>query len=215
MINVPLHHSPLRHIQPFLPTFTVMTVVGGLLLMAPTISWAQGTTIAANVPTRSQVQLGSQGADVKELQGILKLMGLYRGPIDGQFREGTLAAVKQFQQLAGLIQDGVVGSGTWAKLLPPAPGETPATVIVPAAPVATTPRPEPAPEPVAEPILRLGAEGPAVARLQRRLRAIGVYDGEIDGGFGEVTELAVRAAQRRAGLEDDGIVGPATWDAIR
>jgi N-acetylmuramoyl-L-alanine amidase len=42
-----------------------------------------------------------------------------------------------------------------------------------------------------------------------------VYDGEIDGGFGEVTELAVRAAQRRAGLEDDGIVGPATWDAIR
>jgi N-acetylmuramoyl-L-alanine amidase len=172
------------------------------------------TTLSA--PTRSLLQLGSKGPEVIELQGVLKLMGLYDGGVDGTYGESTLIAVTRFQQVAGLSQDGIVGAATWVKLLPPAPGEPPAQVIVPAAP-APTPAPKPAPAPTAEPlypILRKGAVGPGVRRLQERLRQVGVYDGPIDGGFGEQTEAAVKAAQRRFKLTDDGVVGGATWDAL-
>jgi peptidoglycan hydrolase-like protein with peptidoglycan-binding domain len=57
-------------------------------------------------------------------------------------------------------------------------------------------------------------EGPPVALLQERLRAKGVYSGNLDGIFGEQTEAAVKAFQARSGLETDGVVGPATWQAL-
>ena len=59
------------------------------------------------------------------------------------------------------------------------------------------------------PILRRGARGEAVRGLQNRLRAIGVYQGEADGVFGAGTETAVKTAQRKFGLEADGVVGGA------
>lgn len=69
-------------------------------------------------------------------------------------------------------------------------------------------------EPVDLPVLRLGMRGPAVARLQQRLRAIGIFKGEVDGVFGAETQRAVQAAQQRFQLNADGIVGPATWTAL-
>ncbi|MBF2003512.1 MAG: peptidoglycan-binding protein [Synechococcales cyanobacterium M58_A2018_015] len=56
--------------------------------------------------------------------------------------------------------------------------------------------------------------GPAVARLQERLQAIGFFNGVVDGVFGVETQAAVRAAQTSFNLEPDGVVGPATWSAI-
>jgi peptidoglycan hydrolase-like protein with peptidoglycan-binding domain len=56
---------------------------------------------------------------------------------------------------------------------------------------------------------------PAVAALQGTLHARGLYAGPIDGVRGAGTEAAVRAAQRRAGLEVDGIVGPRTRRALK
>jgi N-acetylmuramoyl-L-alanine amidase len=172
------------------------------------------------LPPRSLLQVGAKGNEVSELQGILRLMGFYDAPIDGIFDAGTATAVNRFQQFAGLTQDGIVGAGTWAKLLPPAAGETLVPVIIttpivtnPVNPVVTTPIV--AKSEILEPVLRKGAIGPAVSRLQRRLSAIGLYKEPIDGGFGEVTEIAVKAAQRRAGLTEDGVVGPATWKAVR
>lgn len=60
----------------------------------------------------------------------------------------------------------------------------------------------------------MGMKGDAVIRLQERLKALGFYKGPIDGDFGTQTEQAVRQAQRHYGLEVDGVVGPATWDAL-
>lgn len=61
------------------------------------------------------------------------------------------------------------------------------------------------------PVLRAGMRGPAVARLQERLQALGFYRGAIDGVFGAETETAVQEAQRSYELEPDGIVGADTW----
>jgi hypothetical protein len=59
------------------------------------------------------------------------------------------------------------------------------------------------------PMLRMGSSGPLVAELQTDL---GV---PADGIFGKNTAKAVRAVQRAAGLQQDGVVGPDTWAFIR
>ncbi|MER3432590.1 MAG: peptidoglycan-binding protein [Leptolyngbya sp. ERB_1_1] len=165
-------------------------------------------------PTRAIVRLGSQGADVTELQSTLKLLGYFGGSVNGVFEESTDQAVRRFQQAAGIEADGVVGAATWNRLFPTSE------------PVAANAAPKPVPqtesrpvrsEPAATgefPILRRGARGEAVRGLQSRLRAIGMYNGEVDGVFGAGTEAAVKAAQSKFGLEADGVVGGATWTAI-
>lgn len=55
---------------------------------------------------------------------------------------------------------------------------------------------------------------PEIERLQRALRRSG-RSVEIDGLFGSGTASAVRAFQKSVGLKDDGIVGPATWRALK
>jgi lysozyme len=65
-----------------------------------------------------------------------------------------------------------------------------------------------------EPVLKKGAEGDAVRRLQRALAAAGHRVGA-DGEFGPGTDRAVRAFQAAKGLGADGVVGPATWAALR
>jgi N-acetylmuramoyl-L-alanine amidase len=87
-----------------------------------------------------------------------------------------------------------------------------------AAPAAASPSPAQPSRPTSgatdRPVLRPGMEGPAVTRLQERLRALGFYRGTIDGIFGTQTETAVKQAQRHYNLEPDGIVGPATWGVL-
>ncbi len=61
------------------------------------------------------------------------------------------------------------------------------------------------------PILRRGAQGSEVVTLQTRLKKRGFLKGNVDGDFGEQTLAAVQAFQKRYGLEDDGVVGGATW----
>jgi murein DD-endopeptidase MepM/ murein hydrolase activator NlpD len=63
------------------------------------------------------------------------------------------------------------------------------------------------------PTLRLGATGPAVADLQRRLSAAG-NKVTADGAFGPKTAAAVIAFQQKRGLQADGVVGPRTWAAL-
>ncbi|MBW4686040.1 MAG: peptidoglycan-binding protein [Komarekiella atlantica HA4396-MV6] len=64
------------------------------------------------------------------------------------------------------------------------------------------------------PILRLGMRGSEVTKLQERLQKLGFLDGGLDGDFGETTEAAVKAAQKRYGLEADGVVGSSTWEVL-
>ena len=57
--------------------------------------------------------------------------------------------------------------------------------------------------------IRLGAEGENVKLVQRSL---GLNE---DGVFGLGTEQAVKEFQQRSGYEPDGIVGPQTWKALK
>ena len=64
------------------------------------------------------------------------------------------------------------------------------------------------------PTLFPGDRGDEVATLQQALVDSGFDPGAVDGDFGPRTEAAVRALQAAVGLDVDGIVGPATWEAL-
>ncbi|MHB0819827.1 N-acetylmuramidase domain-containing protein [Stutzerimonas stutzeri] len=63
-------------------------------------------------------------------------------------------------------------------------------------------------------LLSNGSRGLAVRNLQAALRLDG-YSIAVDGDFGDNTEAAVRAYQRRVGLVDDGVAGPKTQAALK
>ncbi len=65
----------------------------------------------------AQLQSGSRGQDVTELQGRLAFLGYYYGKVDGVFGSKTQGSVKWFQSQFGLKVDGIVGSKTRAKLV--------------------------------------------------------------------------------------------------
>jgi hypothetical protein len=65
----------------------------------------------------------------------------------------------------------------------------------------------------AAPVVKLGAKGAQVKRLQLLLCAVRQYT-KVDGVFGPATDAAVRAFQAGHGLRVDGVVGPRTWAAL-
>jgi len=67
----------------------------------------------------------------------------------------------------------------------------------------------------AEAVLKQGSSGDYVWDLQYRLKTIGLFDRELTGYFGAHTRQAVVKFQQKYGLKADGVVGPATWKALR
>ncbi|NEQ49895.1 MAG: peptidoglycan-binding protein [Leptolyngbya sp. SIO3F4] len=177
----------------------------------------------------SVLELGSEGAVVKDLQAMLSLLGYYLEGIDGTYGNATADAVRRFQADVGLTADGVVGPATWQKLLP-----TPIELNQPQEANSATATREPLNQTpnsntvgirpqensdvsgsVSElSILRLDDYGPDVGVLQRRLAELSFYAGSVDGVFGLQTMQAVEQFQRQAGLDVDGVVGPATWTKL-
>ena len=192
-------------------------LAGGVAIALPLSlnAFAQPATLVAQ--TYPLLSPGSTGSTVSQLQATLKLLGFYAGEVNGSYNVATQDAVAQFQLAAGISADGIAGPSTWEKLLP-SPNDA-ASIPASEVPISPAPiaAPAPAPEPEIQagpPILRPGITGPAVSQLQRELSTLGYYQGEIDGGYGEVTQEAVKLFQSDRGLAVDAIVGPSTWDAL-
>lgn len=63
------------------------------------------------------LSLGSSGNLVKWLQYALNSIDKAGLVMDGQFGNGTKLAVMRYQTIEGLSADGIVGKGTWSKIL--------------------------------------------------------------------------------------------------
>lgn len=61
---------------------------------------------------------------------------------------------------------------------------------------------------------RYGSRGDEVIQIQTKLKRWGYYNGSIDGIYGSQTLAAVKYFQRKNGLTQDGIAGPATLQAM-
>jgi len=62
------------------------------------------------------LKIRSRGKAVKDLQQSLKDLELYADKVDGIFGRITLRAVKAFQELNGLLVDGIAGPQTLGAL---------------------------------------------------------------------------------------------------
>jgi len=63
-------------------------------------------------------------------------------------------------------------------------------------------------------LLRKGASGPEVRKLQLQLQKLGIFNGTVDDHFGVRTEAAVIQFQISQGLQADGVVGPGTIERL-
>lgn len=63
-------------------------------------------------------------------------------------------------------------------------------------------------------VIKRGATGADVRKIQTKLKNWGYYSGSVDGIFGSQTEEAVKYFQRKNGLNVDGIVGSQTARAL-
>ncbi|MBL0387788.1 spore cortex-lytic enzyme [Tumebacillus sp. ITR2] len=93
-----------------------LTVATAFACVAVEPRMEQSSTHQSTFTTRTLVK-GSAGTDVRELQGRLKLLGYYKGAIDGSFGWGTYWAVRNFQYKFGMKVDGKVGAKTRTKLV--------------------------------------------------------------------------------------------------
>ena len=71
---------------------------------------------AKTASTSSKSSASSSKPSTREIQEALKNAGFYQGAVDGKMGPATHDAVKEFQRVHGLTDDGVVGKRTWAKL---------------------------------------------------------------------------------------------------
>lgn len=129
-------------------------------------------------------------ARVAALQVALRAHGVYAGAIDGVAGPETARGVRAIQARAKIAVDGVVGPQTKKALGPLGrPGLGSRTLLD-------------------------GMRGWDVSSLQFRLALRGFPSGGFDGHFGPRTRAAVQRFQEWAGLESDGIAGPATMRAL-
>ena len=133
--------------------------------------------------------------------------------VDGIFGSRTEASVRKFQEIFGLQPDGIVGPATWYALV------RLYTAVTRLSELRSQGQKYYAISWEYPNTLRRGDTGTKVEHLQYMLSVLSGFLPDIppvnvDGIFGPATEAAVRAAQRRFGLTEDGIVGEQTWDEI-
>ncbi len=157
------------------------------------------------------LQFGTAGDRVRILQRALLALG-FTTKVDGSFGSDTHAAVKAFQKIVGLTQDGKAGKKTLTKL----EGYFDASGNCTSGPIAGNTPAEPEPDPSAptygipERTLRFGYTGLDVKYTLQRLYDLGFYNGKIDEKFGSGMMKALKAFQQKNGLVADGVVGPKT-----
>ena len=178
------------------------------------VNFSENAGVYPGIPLRE----GSVGDEVLKMQVYLnRISGNYYispiNPPDGIFDRRMRTTVVEFQRIANLAADGIIGRATWyaitkyyvavknlAELESEGErigiGETPPGVV-----------------------LRMGSRGENVVELQFLLNFISEFFPTIpfvieDGVFRELTRNAVIEFQREFGLVPDGIAGPATWNAL-
>ena len=124
---------------------------------------------------------------------------------DGVFGSRVRSAVREFQRLFGLDDDGIVGENTW-NVLNRVFGSVRSGCLDNGRTVTGR-------------VLQFGSAGSDVSELQRKLNTIGTALSPIptlatDGAYGRRTEEAVTVFQRIFGLTPDGEVGNVTRTRI-
>ena len=162
---------------------------------------------------------GTSGNEIRRIQVRLNRISrnypsIPKIPVtDGIYGPDTEAAVREFQRIFGLTEDGIIGRSTWyaieriynaVKRL----SELNAEGLTPDDVRDVLPR-----------ILQEGDTGTDVRELQYLLAFVGNFTETlpviaVDGVFGPTTRQAVEQFQQQQGLEPSGIVDTVTWNRL-
>lgn len=183
--------------------------------------------IIENAPIRPNVEsypgfplkLGSSGNEVKTIQQQLNRIADAYPSIpkindpNGIFGAQTEAAVKRFQNIFNLAQDGIVGKSTWYRIKNVYNG------VKKLAELTAENLTFDEVEPIYPSLLKEGMSGDYIKTLQYYLNIVAYFypqipNIDVDGYFGPKTKEAVIAFQEMFGLVPDGIVGRDTWKAL-
>lgn len=183
--------------------------------------------IIENAPISSNVEsypgfplkLGSSGNEVLTIQRQLnRISDNYPSipkitNLTGIFGTQTEDAVRQFQYIFNLSQDGIVGKATWYKIKNVFNG------IARLAELTADRLTYEDVSPIYPSLLTEGMSGDYIKTLQYYLDVVAYFypqipDITVDGYFGEKTKEAVMAFQNLQGLTVDGIVGRDTWRSL-
>ncbi len=133
--------------------------------------------------------------NISDAQNQLTILGLYTGEINNELNNETKAALKEFQRLAGLSVDGILGPKTKAAL---EKGEN-SYIGIGGADVNN---------------VEVIIYSKDIENAQKTLKELNLYNGEIDGINGKGTKSAIKEFQQLAGLTIDGVLGPNTKAAL-
>ena len=147
----------------------------------------------AEIEAQRNLHRGDRGEDVRELQNELRKKGYFTVAPDGIFGEITLNAVKAFQKdFVGVI-DGIAGPLTREALEKKNTFRCTRNLKN----------------------IRPYMRGDDITCLQEALKELGYFTVAPDGLFGDKTEAAVRAFQKKKGVSPvDGIAGIKTTKAL-
>ena len=133
--------------------------------------------------------------NIEDAQRELKKLFIYQGDIDGVIGTYTKLAIKEFQKRSGLVEDGILGPITKEAL-----------------------------KKGVSSYINIGGQqtvdiniyviSDEAKYIQKKLKDLEIYTGDIDGVFGFQTKVSLKEFQRKAGLEVDGIFGPKTKQAL-
>ncbi|MBQ8082379.1 MAG: peptidoglycan-binding protein [Clostridia bacterium] len=191
---------------------------------SPTATPTSKTKAATNPPAYRTVtnppvgsdyitlRMGDSGAPVKQLQEALKKAGYFKGTVDSKYGASTYEAVKEFQKVNGLTQNGVANRTTLNKLFGKSPTATPTAKAVTNPPSYRTVTNPPVGSGYIT--LKMGDSGAPVTQLQNALKKAGYFKGTADGKYGGSTYEAVRAFQKANGLTQNGVANTNTLNKI-
>lgn len=148
----------------------------------------QATMDALNSPDAQEytIAIGTENDDVRDVQERLYELG-YIAKVTGYFGTNTESAIKKFQKLNDLAEDGKVNNAVRELLYS---------------------------EDAVSNAYSYGDESPDILNFQKRLKALGYLTTTPDGKFGPDTRAAVKRFQENSGLVADGYIGPATKEAL-
>ncbi len=168
------------------------------LLLILSILGVAGEALAQRI-----LKVGDRGPDVSFIQDRLRQLRYLNQPSDGIFGSATRDAVIQFQRDYNLIPDGTVGSTTESALF----AEFESRRGISSQAFNSRSR-------LDERVLQQGDRGADVTAIQRRLRELRYFNGQLTGYFGSTTQEAVIRFQVDNNIDANGIVDSRTRSAL-
>lgn len=199
---------------------------GGGVVSTPTITPVATTTITTNIAVATSqppsalgvvlgastynftqnLQLGSTGNDVTQLQTVLIANGYLNSAATDYFGALTQVALKLYQAKYGISQTGTVGPLTRAQLNKGTTSTTVTTNTAASSPVGSGY--------MFTQSLKIGSSGSDVTALQNVLIVLGLLQSQPTGYFGSLTMAAVEKYQTSHNISATGTVGPLTRAAL-